>query len=504
MSCAVWVARPTAPAAPPHLPPPFCLCTSCLALAELARRGLLLPSRLPSVVPVVTQALTYDVRRGLHSVGAHVRDAACYVCWAFARAYAPAVMHAHVQSLATGMMVTACLDREINCRRAASAAFQESVGRQGHENFPNGITVLTAADYFTLGNRKNAYTVVAPFVAQFKEYRLAMLDHLVNVKLCHWDVDMRLLAAQALAAMVPRDPNHLATVTIPRLLELCLSRALAVRHGAILGVAEVIAALAAHTTAAAAAATAATEEAGEGKESEPSGMGAAPLTGVIAPSAVATLRGLVPAIEKNRLYRGRGGEYVRGAVCRLIECLATSGIPLKRSLVTRLQDTLDDCLKHPHDTIQEAAAAAFKALAAAHMAVAGDAALLERVPRKHAAILERGAKELPATRRGAALLLGALPRALLLPARAPDGAGSAEGAEETPGGGGGGVAATSPDLQRVLDALIGATRVEKRPDARDAETRRNAVASLAQLATTMGIDATAAKGGITTAAQSSR
>jgi len=36
------------------------------------------------------------------------------------------------------------------CRRAASAAFQENVGRQGHDNFPNGIDILTAADYYTL------------------------------------------------------------------------------------------------------------------------------------------------------------------------------------------------------------------------------------------------------------------------------------------------------------------------------------------------------------------
>ena len=63
----------------------------CLALAELARRGLLLPSHLEEVVPLVTRALLFDQRRGAHSVGAHVRDAACYVCWAFARAYSPEV-----------------------------------------------------------------------------------------------------------------------------------------------------------------------------------------------------------------------------------------------------------------------------------------------------------------------------------------------------------------------------------------------------------------------------
>lgn len=63
----------------------------CLALAELARRGLLLPGRLPALLPLLRQALHYDVRRGPHSVGAHVRDAAAYVCWAFARAYDPEV-----------------------------------------------------------------------------------------------------------------------------------------------------------------------------------------------------------------------------------------------------------------------------------------------------------------------------------------------------------------------------------------------------------------------------
>lgn len=58
----------------------------------------------------------------------------------------------YVLPLARGMLTTALFDREVNCRRAASAAFQENVGRQGHDNFPNGIDILTVADYFTLGS----------------------------------------------------------------------------------------------------------------------------------------------------------------------------------------------------------------------------------------------------------------------------------------------------------------------------------------------------------------
>ena len=45
---------------------------------------------------------------------------------------------------------------QVNCRRAASAAFQESVGRQGH--MPHGIDILTAADYYTLSTRSQVRT----------------------------------------------------------------------------------------------------------------------------------------------------------------------------------------------------------------------------------------------------------------------------------------------------------------------------------------------------------
>ena len=54
-----------------------------------------------------------------------------YVCWAFARAYAPDVLQPHVEQLAQALIQVAVFDREINCRRAASAAVQENVGRQG-------------------------------------------------------------------------------------------------------------------------------------------------------------------------------------------------------------------------------------------------------------------------------------------------------------------------------------------------------------------------------------
>lgn len=101
-----------------------------------------------------------------------------------------------MDQLAPAMMVTACFDREVNCRRAASAAFQENVGRQGGTNFPNGIDILTRADFFTLGSRPRAYLTVAPFVAAFPAYFGPMTRHVAEVKLRHWERSTRELAGK--------------------------------------------------------------------------------------------------------------------------------------------------------------------------------------------------------------------------------------------------------------------------------------------------------------------
>ena len=73
----------------------------CLALAELCRRGLLLPERLESAIAVLDKALIYDVNVGTHSVGAHVRDSGCYVVWSFARAYSAEEMKDHFKKVSS-------------------------------------------------------------------------------------------------------------------------------------------------------------------------------------------------------------------------------------------------------------------------------------------------------------------------------------------------------------------------------------------------------------------
>ena len=107
-----------------------------------------------------------------------MRDAACYCCWAFARAYKPSDFACHVHEVSRKLILSALFDRELNVRRAAAAAFQENVGRQvstlsaffylgcifchfdlifSQRQFANGIEIITTVDYFAVGNISNCY-----------------------------------------------------------------------------------------------------------------------------------------------------------------------------------------------------------------------------------------------------------------------------------------------------------------------------------------------------------
>lgn len=293
----------------------------CLALAELSRRGLLLPDRLAAVFPIVSKAMHFDVLRGQHSVGAHVRDAACYVCWAFARAYSPLIIRPFVDTLADAMIVVALFDREVNCRRAASAAFQENVGRQGVENFPLGIEVTAIADYFSLGVRSTAFVDIAPSVAKLStKFSSTIVEHLSLHKISHWDPDIRKLAARALGKVAFVCPDIVVSSLMHVVPNGVISSSLPTRHGCVLFAAEVILSLS--------------------------------IQGDIAAEVSEEVSQIVTNIEKARMYRlalllksryhflkfvlyriiynfrGRGSEILREASCLLIENIARSQLPL--------------------------------------------------------------------------------------------------------------------------------------------------------------------------------
>lgn len=420
---------------------------SCLTLAELARRGLLLPDRLNEVIPIVIRAIQYDVPRGSHSVGSNVRDAACYVCWAFARAYAPSILQPHVQGLSKSIVIASLFDREINCRRAASAAFQECVGRQGADNFKHGIAIMTSADYFTLGNRVDSFTNVAKKIALFEEYRHPLIDHLCEEKLFHWDSDIRKLSSLSLQMLTPLEPEYFAQVILPDLLSLCTHETLFVRHGAVLGVAEVILALGGSL------------DKDFGSTYQSSTLDIDQLTDEVK----STLSDIVFQIEKARLYRGRGGEIMRAAVSRYIECLSIAKIPLTVKKQVGLLDSLDVNLKHPNEDIQQAATAALSALMISYFPVGANGPserLQDRVVNNYIKLIRE--EENPAATRGYSLALGRLPMKL--------------------------IAHNTQTLDAVIDCLSYASnRQTKIGQQGDAETRRNAIESLVRVCETVGV-----------------
>lgn len=72
------------------------------------------------------QALTYEEPQGRHALGANVRDAACYIAWALARAFRPLDLVHFMEDIATSLVCVALFDRETNVRRYTINMFSVS------------------------------------------------------------------------------------------------------------------------------------------------------------------------------------------------------------------------------------------------------------------------------------------------------------------------------------------------------------------------------------------
>ncbi|KAI0699071.1 TBCD protein [Cytidiella melzeri] len=207
-----------------------------LACAEMARRGLIPDERLGELIGWMRKALYFDIRKGAHSIGSSVRDAASYVLWSLARAQSPEGLSPFADGLAQTLVTVSCFDREVHIRRAASAAFQEFVGRTSL--FPHGIDVLRKTDFYAVGTRRNAFNVVAREVAEHDVYRPSLINHLLTVTVRHWDPAMRKLGAQALRNICQHDIWKLGQESVERVTPYLTFSDIADIHGAILTLTE--------------------------------------------------------------------------------------------------------------------------------------------------------------------------------------------------------------------------------------------------------------------------
>ena len=415
----------------------------CLALAELGRRGLLLPSRLKDVVPVVVRALAYDEQRGSYSVGSHVRDAACYVCWSFARAYDPGEIKPYVQEIASALVVAMVFDREVNCRRAASAAFQENVGRQG--TFPHGIDIVTLADYFAVGNRSDVYLKISTAIAQYEEYRRPLIDHLVDTKLLHWDAAVRTLAASALHSLTPTAPDYVVSHALPALLPRAVSINLTMRHGSLMAIGEVCLAL--HKLC-------------------PHTSGRTTVLDWIGKDALQTIEGIVSRLTQGNMFRGVNGSNTRFAACRMIETLSRSQLPVSDQTVESWRALVDECIPHVDHAdpwIQECAVAALTPLVSQHYCLPDGSvkvALQESLVDSYCRELENNSVY---ARMGFASALSVLPRPML-----------------------------RGKAKQIISCLVKAAVIEKGKESEYAEARSHALKAIAKVCETAGLATDAA------------
>lgn len=416
---------------------------ACLALAEMARRGLLLPARLSEAVPRCVDALMYDVRRGAHSVGAHVRDAAAYVCWAFARAYAPNDFKPYASELAPTLLMIACFDREVNCRRAAAAAFQEAVGRLGE--FPHGIEIVTLADYHALGSKTRAALEVAPFICSFDEYRRPLLDHILDHKLVHWERATRELSARAIGVLGGLDTEWIAEIGLQTAISRIRNSDLPTCHGAILALGEMLLV------------------ANGAKMRLPDELNAQVVD-------------LVRNIAEEKMLLGKCGEMMRSATCRLIECMALSvnSMQMDAQMQDSLLNIVEESLKSSsNDGVQAAASDALRAFAESRYGPEHMTAVHELLIR-HVNLLDRDPSD--HIRRGAALVLGGLPLSMLL-ANGDNVVVQDRTAARTDVAG----VDTIEPWRKVIESLVASTRARRDANDIGVETRVRAVHSLAEV-----------------------
>ena len=302
---------------------------SCLALAELARRGLILPERLPELVPVVGKSLQYEVQRGFLSVGSGVRDAACFVAWALPRTFSKSVMLPFVEKIASDLVLVILFDREVNCRRAASAAFQENVGRHG--KLPYGIEILTLADYNSVGRRSDCYVKLSVEIAKFSNYERSIIDHVAQKRVNHWDEGIRILAADALAGLCSVNSKYILDSIFPTLVKNMTRNELHFRYGSIKSTASVLLSLYSLGFSA--------------KE-------------IVSDGLRAKMNGLIPTLEKNNFLKGLGGETIKPVVCGFISKVCETNFfdSENQDLQSTLLNFLISCVKHKKEEVQSAGA----------------------------------------------------------------------------------------------------------------------------------------------------
>ncbi|KAJ8938560.1 hypothetical protein NQ314_011450 [Rhamnusium bicolor] len=366
----------------------------CLSLAELGRRGLLLPERLPQVVPVVLKALVYDEPRGYSSVGSHIRDAACYVCWSFARAYDTNVLTPYVKNIASTLLITTCFDKEVFSRILTVEELHRQRSKKmsvGKARFHMELTYLRRQIFFSVSVRNHAYLNVSVYITQFEEYTLPLIDHLLTRKIDHWDSGIRELTAKALHNLTPKAPEYMVNTVLPALFEKTNTIDLNSRHGAVVAIGEIIYALSKIA-----------------KESNTK------IELLLTEELLEKTKKLIPYFRERLYFRGLGGELMKQACSNFIENCSLASLPFHQDdVIGDWLQLLNECLSYEVVNIRTSAINALPVLLQEYYSKNDKIADHSEIVKKYVSELLSATNQV--NRMGHALALGALPKFILQP-----------------------------------------------------------------------------------------
>ena len=167
-----------------------------------------------------------------------VRDATCFLLWVIARHQPQNIIEVAFSSLAANILFQACFDRECIVRRAASAAYQEIVGRRVSNQ--DEVEVIHICNYFSVANRTSAFTIIArQLVKQCPWLSCKFIHQLVHCTIFHSDNAVRKLSACALGEILELN-SHFIAPTLQFLVRKCSSLLYEHRHGALLAITSII------------------------------------------------------------------------------------------------------------------------------------------------------------------------------------------------------------------------------------------------------------------------
>lgn len=233
-----------------------------LTLAHVLFRRSASPTQLVDIVNALLLALTFEQRSTTgSSIGANVRDAACFGIWSLSRRYltvellsveasqiraedgVPRAGLSVIQLVAVHLLLSACLDPAGNIRRGSSAALQELIGRHPDQVL-HGIPLVQVVDYHAVGLRQRAIVDVANNASSLDPlYRTSLLMALLGWRgIGSPDVIFREVAAVSIGRLCGNQSISLLESALNPLYASLLSSEVDIEycHGSLLAISKII------------------------------------------------------------------------------------------------------------------------------------------------------------------------------------------------------------------------------------------------------------------------